>query len=527
MNPRPIDRRSILKAGLGAGAGALAAPLSSPLAADPPTSRPADAPARTARGRRDDRPNILLVLVDDMGYSDPGFMGGEVRTPNVDRLSRRGLTFTNCCNNGKCLPTRQSLLGGNYARYAGNQANVVALGQAMKYAGYGSYMTGKVHGHSRFDWDRSVTMFAAGSHWAPKKVWVNGFSDETFLDRHPEFYSSDVWTDYALEYLDDHVRDRPDDPFFLYLAFNAPHDPLHAPEADIARYEGVFDVGWDEIRRRRHRRLIQRGLLDKDVELPPKDPTVPDWKTVTGKQREYELRKMMVYAAMVDRIDQNVGRVMTRLEATGQADNTLVIFLSDNGANRLTYGNPDKDMPGPKGTGHALGKFWASASNSPYSGYKSSNYEGGGRTPAVFCWPDRVKPGTVDHEFLHVTDITATCLDLAGLPHERILGKTLTPTLDGKQRELHDEVGFGFRSAHAYREGDWKLVRFESPTWQLYDMRKDPTEIHDLASRHPDVVRRLERKWIEWNKQVVYRGQDKNLRAIDQPMEYTLIELNL
>jgi arylsulfatase len=524
MTDHQIPRRTLLKAGLGAGAAAL--PLAGGCGQSPTSSAQARGQSARQPGQAS-KPNILLILVDDMGYSDPSFMGGEVRTPHIDALSRRGITFTNFCNNGKCLPTRQSLLSGNYARYIGNQGNVVALGQAMKYAGYGSYMTGKVHGHSRFDWDRSVTMFAAASHWAPKRVWVNGFTDENFLEKHPNFYSSDTWTDYALEYLDDHFAQRPDDPFFLYLAFNAPHDPLHAPEETIARYEGVFDAGWDEVRKRRHLRLIERGLLDADVKLPPKDPTVPDWETLSADEKAYEIRKMMVHAAMVDRIDQNVGRVMTRLKRAGVADDTLVIFLSDNGANRLRYGNPKKDMPGPAGTGHALGKPWAHASNSPFSGYKSSNYEGGGRTPAVFCWPNRIRPRVTD-DFAHVTDITATCLDLAGLPHDRIVGRTLTPALDGKDLDNSDrELGFGFRSAHAYREGDWKLVRFEGSPWQLYDMRKDPTEIHDLAGKLPDVVERLKRKWIDWNSLVVYRGQDEKLKPVDQGQEYTLIELNL
>jgi arylsulfatase len=235
---------------------------------------------------------------------------------------------------------------------------------------------------------------------------------------------------------------------------------------------------------------------------------------------------MMVYSAMVDRIDQNIGRVMAKLEQKGVADDTLIIFLSDNGANKLEYGNPEKDMPGPPGTGHALGRPWAHASNSPYSGYKSSNYEGGGRTPAIFCWPNQIEAGTVDHGLAHVTDITATCLDLAGLPHDRILGQSLTRGLCGGERDTYRELGFGFRGAHAYREGKWKLVRYGGP-WQLYDMEADPTEIHDLVNRRPDVATRLQEKWLEWNSQVVYRGQDEELKPVDEPMEWTLVELNL
>jgi arylsulfatase A-like enzyme len=211
-----MGRRELLKvAGLGAGmaAGSLAGGCAHADRDGGPGAEAAPEPRECGGGAGAERPNIVLILVDDMGYSDCGFTGGEVQTPNVDRLAARGKTFSNFCNNGKCLPTRQSLLSGNYARYVGNQANIVALGQAMKYGGYGSYMTGKVHGHTRFSWDRSVTMFAAGSHWAPKRVWVNGFTDENFLEKHPGFYSSDVWTDYALDYLDDHFQDRPDDPF--------------------------------------------------------------------------------------------------------------------------------------------------------------------------------------------------------------------------------------------------------------------------------------------------------------------------
>jgi arylsulfatase len=520
MSDNSLDRRSLLKAASAVAVGSALGRSS--------TSQAEASPDRVAPSTRTNRrPNILLILVDDMGYSDPGFVGGEVRTPNLDRLASRGLIFPQMCNNGKCLPTRQSLLTGNYARYIGPQANTVELSQAMKYAGYGSYMTGKVHGHSRLWWDKSVTMFAAGSHWAPKQVWVNGFTDEDFLQKHPNFYSSDTWTDYALKYIDEHLDDRPMDPFFLYLAYNAPHDPLHAPEETIARYKGVFDVGWDEIRKRRYQRVIDKGMLDPSAKLPPKDPTVPDWNSLSADQKAYEIRKMCTHAAMVDRIDQNIGRVLKKLEQTGQSDNTLIIFLSDNGANRLQYGNPKKDMPGPKGTGHALGKPWAHASNSPFSGYKSSNYEGGGRTPAIFHWPAGIAKHRVDHELAHVTDITATCLELVGLDNSRILGKSLVPAFTGRKRQIHQELGFGFRSAHAYREGKWKLVRFEGPSWELYDTHADPTEINNLADRHPEIVERLEKKWIKWNESVIYRGQADELKPLDQGQEPTLIELNL
>jgi len=476
----------------------------------------------------DERPNIVLIMVDDMGFSDPGCMGGEVQTPHIDSLAHQGLVFTNFANNGKCLPTRQSLFLGHYARHLDASRNT-ELSYAMKAAGYGSYMAGKVHGHTRLGWDRSVTMFAADSHWQPKRIWVDGISDSDFLESHPEYYSSDTFTDYALKYLDFHQAERPEDPFFLYLAFSAPHDPLHAPVETIARYGGVYEAGWDAIRQQRFLRMQELDVFGRPIELAPKDADVPTWETLSPAEQAWEAAKMRVHAAMVDRIDQNIGRVLDKLRGLQEYDNTLVIFLSDNGANRLEYGDPQKGSPGAVDSSVALGKYWAWASNTPFKGYKSSNYEGGGHAPMICHWPARIIAGSKDHDLAHITDITATCLELAGLPTQRILGKSLTLAFQGQRRQLHtDGLGFGFKSAHAWRNERYKLVRYEGSPWQLYDMMLDPTEIVDLAEDKPDMLEKMRQQWLDWNQTVSFRGQPEALKpAGTAGQELTLIELKL
>jgi arylsulfatase len=478
-----------------------------------------------------ERPNIVLFMVDDMGFSDPGFAGGEVRTPALDRLADEGMIFTHFTNNGKCLPTRQALFLGNYARNLDNSENT-ELSYALKAAGYGSYMVGKVHGHTRLGWDRSVTMFAADDHWEPKNIWVNGLKDPDFLDSHPDYYSSDTFTDYGLQYIEEHLAERPEDPFFLYLAYSAPHDPLHAPTETVEKYEGVYEKGWDTIREERYQRILEKNFFGRPVEMAPRDPDVPLWNSLSKEKQQAEAARMRVHAAMVDRVDQNIARVYRLLEEKDLLENTLIVFLSDNGATRADWVEPSPDFIGDGSVegSVALGIGWASASNAPLREYKSSNFEGGGRTTALAYWKGTIQPGSVDHDFAHVTDLTATFLDLAGLPHDRILGKTLRPAFHGRERDLHTDegIGFGFKQAHAWREGKWKLVRYKGP-WHLFDMEADPTEVHNLVDEYPEIVERLESKWIEWNKGVVYRGQAEDLKGEDARggQEPTLIELNL
>jgi arylsulfatase len=298
----------------------------------------------------------------------------------------------------------------------------------------------------------------------------------------------------------------------------------------VKKYEGVYEKGWDAIRQERFARIQELDLFGKPIEIAPRDPEVPEWDSLPAEKQKAEAARMRVHAAMIDRVDQNIGRVYDFLAEQGVLENTVIFFLSDNGATKADWVQPTPDFVGDGSVegSVALGRNWAHASNTPFRDYKSSNFEGGGHTPALVYWQGRIESGSVDRQFAHVVDITATCLDLAGLPYDRILGKTLRPSFAGEPRQLHDEgIGFGFKGAHAWREGKWKLVRYGGP-WHLFDMEADPTERENLVEEHPEVVERLKAKWLDWNSGVVYRGQEKSLQPEGTGgQELTLIELNL
>lgn len=461
------------------------------------------------------RPNIVLILADDMGYSDIGCYGGEIQTPNLDRMAAEGLRFSQFYNCAKCSPTRNSILTGLYHQQAnvGQGKNCVTIAEVLRRVGYTTLAAGKWHvGGTPMDrgFDRYFGMLGgACSYFVP---------DRTFrLDREPfttddkNFYTTNAFTDHALEFLDE--AGRREKPFFLYMAYNAPHYPLHALPEDIEKYRGEYMKGWDLIRRERYARMIQLGLIDKKWALSARGADthrsfsdIPAWEQVEDKQAE-DLN-MAVYAAMVDRMDQNIGRILNKLKELKVEDNTLVMFLSDNGGCPYERNNTKDIPPGPAESYRTYDSPWANVSNTPFRLYKRFNHEGGNATPLVARWPAVIKKGgAITHQVGHIIDVMATCLDAAGGQYPsyyegnkvtELEGKSLLPVFEGRKRRGHDALFWEYMRNKAVRQGKWKLVTVGDNPWELYNMETDRTELNDLSAKMPEKVAELAGLYEAW-----------------------------
>ena len=470
------------------------------------------------------RPNIVLIMVDDLGFSDLGCYGGEIRTPNLDRLASAGLRFTQFYNTAKCETTRYALLTGLYHPEAQGLKNCMTLAQAMKRAGYFTIMTGKWHiasnptdkGFDRYFGHLSgATNFFTGDN----TFRLNG---EKFDVPQEGFYTTDANTDYAMKFLDE--AGKIDKPFFLYIAHNAPHYPLQARKADVEKYIGKYMMGWDEMRKQRHARQIEMGLLPARWPLTLRPNDVKDWDTLSDDEKKHEDLKMATFAAMVDVVDQNIGRLMAKVEAMGQKENTLFMFLSDNGACPFDRTRNGDLMPWDPESYWCYHPAWAGACNTPFRWYKQNQHEGGISTPLIVNWPAglKTKAGATTDQPGHLIDIMATLLDVAGSDYPAKLdgeeltplrGKSLVPVFEGKQRQGHEKIFCQFSNNRAVRAGQWKLVSARGGPWELYDMEADRTELNDLASKHPKRVAELSAAWDDWAKETGAvkggKGKDK------------------
>jgi len=523
----------------------------------------------------DERPNIIVILSDDMGFSDLGCYGGEIRTPTLDRLAQNGLRFTQFYNTGRCCPTRASLLTGLYPHQAGIghmvqdrghpgyrgtlNESCVTIAEALRPAGYGTYAVGKWHvvldrdekpdGDKR-NWplqrgfDRYYgTIQGAGSYYDPAALtrgntMISALADPEYTPK--RFYYPDAISDHASKFIREHHENTPERPFFLYVAYPTAHWPLHALEEDIEKYRGAYDDGYDAIRKRRIERLRELGIIPPDLEP---SPTVGDWEKV--EHREWEIRCMEVYAAMIDRMDQGIGRIVRTLEETGKLENTLILYLQDNGGCQETIGRqgdwmrpvapslppipPDKVrlgtrpkqnragvptltgphiLPGPEDTYIAYGLEWANVSNTPFREYKHFVHEGGISTPLIAHWPKGIRRGgELERQPGHLIDIMATLIELAGAkyPEKRgehdvkpMEGTSLKPAFAGKPLARKAPLFWEHEGNRAIRDGRYKLVAKEDRAWELYDLEKDRSELENLAAAKPEVVRELDAKWNAW-----------------------------
>ncbi len=477
------------------------------------------------------RPNVVVILADDMGFSDIGCYGSEIATPNIDRLAAGGLRFTQFYNTARCCPTRAALLTGLYPHQAGVGHMVsgrgtpayqgflndrcVTIAEALRPAGYRTAMSGKWHvGEHRPHWptdrgfERYFGLISGGTNYFrldPERQMAWGA--EPYEPPAEGFYITDAITDNAIGFIDELRRDG--EPFFLYVAYTAPHWPLHALKEDIARYRGKYLGGWDALREKRHRRMIELGIVDARWPLTPRDRRAPDWTSLDEKARDAWDLKMAVYAAQIDRMDQGIGRIVSRLRDASLLDDTLILFLADNGgcAELVDRGKPGAE-PGTRESFLSYGIPWANASNTPFRLYKHFVHEGGIATPLVAHWPRALsKGGGLTHQPGHLIDILPTCLDAAGAAYPRAYrgreilpaeGRSLLPILEGRQREGHEAIFWEHEGNRAVREGKWKLVAHSRGEWELYDLDLDRTESRDLAKENPARVAELAAKYSRW-----------------------------
>ncbi len=492
------------------------------------------------------RPNIVIMLADDMGYSDIGCYGSEIATPNIDRLAREGVRFTQFYNMSRCCPTRAALLTGLYPHQAGIGQMVdayakgdrdklnspaytdrlnehcVTIAEALGAAGYETMISGKWHvGNAREAWpDRrgfmrnfslvsgAMNYFGVGPQHLRGITTMPMVSDgEPWTPPQEGFYSTDAFADHAVTFL----RERKDKerPFFLYLAFNAPHWPLQAPPEDIAKYRGKYRAGFGEVRKARLERQIEMGLLPKGTPLLPRDPQVKAWGTFSDAERdEWDLR-MAIYAAQVDHMDQGIGRVLKTLHDIGAEENTLLFFLSDNGGchERVDQGKPEAEL-GTRDSFSSYRRAWAQVSNTPFRLYKHWTHEGGISTPLIVRWPAQIhNGGGFNHEIGHVLDFMPTALDAAGAKYPKTFaghditpteGVSLLPALRGEPLPRSQPLFWEHEGNRAVRDGKWKLVAQFGKPWELYDMESDRSETHDVASEQGTKVSELSAKYDAW-----------------------------
>lgn len=472
------------------------------------------------------RPNIIVIMADDMGFSDLGCYGSEISTPNLDRLAAGGMRFTQFYNTGRCCPTRAALLTGLYSHQAGVgemtadrglpgyrghlNDRCVTIAEALGQSGYHTLMSGKWHvGDKRPHWpvDRGFEKYfgllegASNYFHSDKKMAID---DQPYKPKGDDFYMTDAITDHAVDYINEYTRKA--DPFFLYVAYTAPHYPLHAWPKDITRYKGKYMAGWDALRRQRYEKMIQMGLIEPKWPLSPRDERSPAWDDV--KNKEAEDLKMAVYAAQIDRMDQGIGKIMDKLQAAGELENTLILFLCDNGgcAEKRNSGSPDAPL-GSEESYLSYGLPWAAVSNTPFRLYKQRVHEGGIASPLIACWPNTIRPGQITHQPGHVMDIMATCLDIANAKYpETFKGREITPlegisllpAFQGRAEEGHDALYWEHMGNRAVRQGKWKLVALDGERWELYDMEADRSELTDLSIDQPEKAAELVDLYNRW-----------------------------
>jgi arylsulfatase len=491
------------------------------------------------------KPNIVLIMADDMGYSDIGCYGGEVATPHIDRLAGEGLRFTSFYNAARCCPTRASLLTGIYPHEAGMGGMVnpsgkmaenvayqgflneecVTIAEVLKEAGYYTAMSGKWHvGEERPHWpvDRGFENYfglisGAMNYWDISRTKSPGIKrhfaiDSTeYLPPNNGFYMTDAVTENAVSYLQNANEKK--QPFFLYVAYTAPHWPLHAHPEDIAKYRGKFMAGWDSLREARMERMLKMRLIDEHTKLSPRDEEVKRWASLSDAQKEEMDLLMAIYAAQIDRMDQGIGQILDQLDAMEAAENTLVLFLSDNGACHEggIWGQQFWEEQGEPGTADSYlsyGKSWANLSNTPYREYKHWVHEGGIKTPLIARWPAAIPDkGGLTPQVGHITDLMATCVEIAGAEYpatfngkqvKPLRGKSLLPVFKGDVRNPHQVLFWEHLGNRAAREANWKIVGKKGQPWELYNLDNDATELNDLSGDSVHILQKMAAKYDEW-----------------------------
>ncbi|WP_319503313.1 arylsulfatase [uncultured Draconibacterium sp.] len=492
-------------------------------------------------------PNIVLILADDMGFSDIGCYGSEITTPNIDALAADGIRFTQFYNTARCCPTRASLMTGlhphqtgighmtnpptNPNRYNGWEEayqgylnrNCVTVAEVLKDAGYHTYMTGKwhlgYHDKSRWPLQRGFEKYYGCIPGACSYFWPHGDRGLTYMNEHvpapdsTKYYTTDAFTDYAIQFIDEQEDENP---FFLYLAYNAPHWPLHAKQEDIEKFVGKYMNGWDEARKNRLKKQIELGLFNDEMKLSERDSRVRAWEEVPDSQKVLSDYRMAVYAAQVFCLDYNVGKLVDKLKADGKYENTLILFLSDNGGCAEMYdefGSKPQSWINRASYGGAVsyGIGWANTSNTPFFEYKVHVNEGGISTPLIAHWPKVIKEqvGTFNRQPAYLIDIAPTLYEIAGADYpetyhngnniHRLEGISLFQRFEKQMGAEHEYMFWEHQNNSAIRKGNWKALKgVDEEEWQLFNIAEDRIESNNLAAQHPDLVKELNDKWYEW-----------------------------
>jgi len=510
------------------------------------------------------KPNIIIIVADDLGYSDISPFGGNIQTPVIEELAGQGLSFSNFHVQPTCSPTRSSLLTGNDNHVAGLgimsemdypalhalnlpgysgelSQQVVTIPEVLLDYGYHTYMTGKWHlgeGEGKDPFNRGfeetfILGTGGGSHWNDRKALsplqqMDYTRNGRLVEPPPDFYSTKNYTDSMIQFIDRKKADKK--PFFAYLSYTAVHDPLHAPKEYIEKYKGKFDIGWDSLWMMRLNNLKMLGVVQRDLNSFAKNPAIPKWKNLSRAQQEEFARDMEVYAAMLDYMDMSIGRVFDYLKKEEMYDNTMIVFMSDNGANGATAGtypgnedgkyfstfNNTLDNRGSQNSFVETGAGWAQASSAPFRYFKSFATEGGIKAPLLIKIPGKMKNGGQwNKSFIHVTDIMPTIIEIAGATYPKLykgneihpyIGKSLLPVLKSDSVSVHSNEGHGWElfEMKAYIMGNWKILRLPQPmgtgVWQLYNLETDPAETTDLSSHYPDIKEQLINSWNEYAK---------------------------
>jgi arylsulfatase A-like enzyme len=472
-------------------------------------------------------PNIVLIMADDMGFSDLGCYGSTIATPNLDTLANNGIRYNRFYNAARCCPTRAALLTGLYPHQTGlgwmTAADLGSKGytgdlndecrtiaECLKDAGYSTYMSGKWHvSRKESSWplqrgfDRFYGIISGGAnYWHP-----NLTLDNKPVEPGEDYYLTEGITKYANQFLHEHFDNSADKPFFLYLAHYAPHIPLHARPEDIARYRGKFKKGWDVLREEKYRRMLEMGIVDPSVKLSEKTAQVKDWGKLDPKRQEAMELRMAIYAAMIDSMDRGIGEVIGTLKKHHAFENTLILFLSDNGGEQSFAGRDDMNITayGTQNSRLGYGPSWATYSNTPFRYFKKYAHEGGISSPLIAHWPNGIQPQEkINTQVGHVTDLMPTVLELAGASYQPkegektfpdLVGQSLVPTFTATSYQRAPII-WEHNGNRALRDGKWKLVaQGINGKWELYDIGADRSETRNLASQHPDIVKRMAAEW--------------------------------
>ncbi|WP_221392432.1 arylsulfatase [Dyadobacter sp. NIV53] len=491
-----------------------------------------------------ENPNIIVILADDMGFSDLGSFGSEIKTPNLDRLAKEGLILTQFYNSGRCCPSRASLLTGLYPHQAGIgdmvqdkgspayqgylSENSVTIAQLLKTANYNTIVSGKWHvglvpsafANNR-GFDKSFTMQNNGSSYFNSEPIYNDGRKVTFLLNGKEIqrtdtskYLTQAITDFAIKSLNEISNNK--NPFFLYVAYNAPHWPIQALPKDIARYKGKYLKGWDVLRNERLKKQKQSGIVQSDWALSKRNDQVPDWDNLTDLEKDFWDTRMAIYAAMVDRMDHGIGEILAKLKEQGKDKNTLILFMSDNGGSGDTvkdwnYVSQKNGTPGSVNSIDSYYPNWGNVSNTPFSLFKKNTHEGAIAAPFIAWFPKMIKAGSTSNYVGHLIDVLPTCLDLAKVNYPKEFnsktlipfeGKSLVTVFQDQAKIRQNPLFWEHEGSRAIRKGDWKLVAELNQPWELYNLKTDRTETLNLKDKHAEKAAELEKEYLVWAKKV-------------------------